>query len=78
MMLQTISKHVLGDTLCPPHTQLCAMWCVSQTVVVLPKPDTEGICRFLEHSVVKLRFLGLLPLTHAELEPLLSGSYPIS
>lgn len=65
-------------TLCPLHTQLCAMWYVSQTVVALPKPDTEGICGFLEHSVVKLRFLGFLPLTHAELEMLLSGSYPIS
>lgn len=27
---------------------------------------------------MKLRFLGLLPLTHAELATLLSGSYPIS
>lgn len=77
MMLQTFSELVLSDHPLPPP-QLCAMWCVSETVVALPKPDMEGICKFLEHSVVKLRYSGLLPLTHAELETLLSRSYPIS
>lgn len=45
-------------------------------VVGEPEADTEGIfCRFLEHPPMKLRLLGLLPLTQAEIRKQMPHSY---
>lgn len=75
LLVETISQHELGsEPSLPTHMRVTQS--AREMEVGVPKPDTKGIfCRFLEHSPMKPRLLGLLPLTQAEIKVLLPHSY---